>query len=939
MISHFFCKFRAKYAYMDYSDFTQIAQDSLKRASQIAKDNKHSEIKNGHLLKGILEMDNSVAPFLLQSFNIQPKQLLFLTNRLIAQYKVLGETQKMDVSKEVEASLNAALQLSKEIGDGFISIEHLFSGILLTGDEVAKMLNQKGINSKNLQSAIAKLRGSQVINASTGEVTVLEQYASNLTRMAKEGKIDPIIGRSDEIRRVLQIITRRSKNNPMIIGEAGVGKTAVVEGLALRIVSDDVPEDLKGVQIYSLEMGSLMAGASKQGEFEMRLKLIMKEVEESSGKIILFIDEIHMMVGAGGGGGGIDAANLLKPALARGNMRVIGVTTSAEYKKFIEKDKALERRFQTVQITEPQEEECISILRGIKEKFENFHKVKILDEALVAAVQFSARYITSRYLPDKAVDLLDEAASKVRLELTSLPDEIDEVERRIDQLKLEREVLKKENNPTMLEEINRKIAELSDERSKLRATWENEKSYIDKIVAHRKLIAELEEKAKQAKEQDNYEELAKITYEDLKKAQDELTTLNLQLESERGNFELFKEIVDKDAVAEIVEDWTGVPVNKMLQSERDKLLKLEDQLGKRVIGQKDAIRAVSEAVRRSRTGLSDAKKPVGSFIFLGTTGIGKTELAKALAEFLFDNENAMIRLDMSEYMEKHAVARLYGPPPGYVGFEEGGQLTEAVKRKPYSVVLFDEIEKAHPDTFNVLLQVLDDGRLTDSGGTTVNFKNTIIIMTSNAGSDKIHENFKALNKNNAAEIIAKTKEDVSNELKKNMRPEFLNRIDEIILFMPLSYLQIKQITELQLRSLVKKLGGNDIQIDYSIAALSWLAQRGYNPAFGARPIKRAIQRHVLNELSEKILKQEILQDKIIYIDVDAEKLVFINLDDNELKARKEKDKAVSEKETEKEQVESDNIKQQDTSKSEKKPDSEQAGFWQRFGNWWRELFN
>ena len=916
---------------MDYSDFTQIAQDSLKRASQIAKDNKHSEIKNGHLLKGILEIDKSVAPFLFQNLNIQTKQILFQVNRLISQYSVLNEAKKMDVSKEVEKSLNAALKISKNIGDGFISVEHIISGILLTGDAVAKMLNKKGINSNSLEAAIAKLRGSQVINTETGEFKALELYASNLTRLAKENKIDPIIGRSDEIRRILQIITRRRKNNPLVIGEAGVGKTAIVEGLALRIVSDDIPEDLQGVQIYSLELGSLMAGASKQGEFEQRFRDIIKEIEESNGQIILFIDEMHMLVGAGGGGGGMDAANLLKPALARGDLRIIGATTTSEFKKYIEKDKALERRFQTILINEPSEEECISILRGIKEKYENFHKVRIIDEAIISAVQFSARYITERFLPDKAVDLLDEAASKVRLELTSLPSEIDEVERKIDQLKLEREILKKENNPEHLDDMNHKIAELSDERSKLRATWESEKAYIDKIVEHRKLIAKLEEEAKNAKNKDDFETLAKLEYEDLKKAKEELANLNAELESERENFVIFKEIVDKDAVAEIVADWTGVPVNKMLQSEREKLLNLEAELGKRVIGQKDAIRAVSEAVRRSRTGLSDAKRPVGSFIFLGTTGVGKTELAKALAEFLFDNENAMVRLDMSEYMEKHAVARLYGPPPGYVGFEEGGQLTEAVKRQPYSVVLFDEIEKAHPDTFNVLLQVLDDGRLTDSSGTTVNFKNTIIIMTSNAGSDKINENFKLLNKNNVAKVIAKTKADVSAELKKNMKPEFLNRIDEIVLFMPLSYVQIKKIAKLQLNSLIKKLTKNDIRLEYHSAALAWIAKRGYNPQFGARPVKRSIQRNVLNELSERILRQEVVADKIIFIDVEKEKLKFTNIEDSQLEGLKSKlveiDKGTKD---------SSNKNNSDKAKeinSETKP-----GFWKRFGNWWKRLF-
>jgi ATP-dependent Clp protease ATP-binding subunit ClpB len=916
---------------MDYSDFTQIAQDSLKRASQIAKDNNHSEIKNGHLLKGILEVDNSVAPFLFQSFNMPIKDLLFQVNRLISQYPALGDNQKMNVSKEAETSLNAALKMSKDLGDGYISVEHIISGIILTGDEVAKLLTQKGIDSKSLQAAISKLRGSQVINTETGELKALELYAGNLTRMAREGKIDPIIGRSDEIRRILQIITRRRKNNPMIIGDAGVGKTAVIEGLALRIVSDDVPEDLKGVQIYSLELGSLMAGASKQGEFEMRLKNIIKEVEESKGRIILFIDEIHMLVGAGGGGGGMDAANLLKPAMARGDLRVIGATTTSEFKKYIERDKALERRFQTVLITEPEEEECISILRGIKEKYENFHKVRILDEAIVAAVQFSTRYINDRFLPDKAVDLLDEAASKVRMELTTLPDEIDEVERRIEQLKLEREVLKKEENASLLDEMNKKIAELNDERSRLRATWETEKAYISKIIEHRKLLAQLEEEAKAAKDKDDYEALAKLKYEDIKKANEELATMNNDLHEKRQDFELFREMVDKDAVAEIVEDWTGIPVNRMLQSEREKLLSLEKELAKRVVGQKDAIRAISEAVRRSRTGLSDAKRPVGSFIFLGTTGVGKTELAKALAEFLFDNENAMIRLDMSEYMEKHAVARLYGPPPGYVGFEEGGQLTEAVKRQPYSVVLFDEIEKAHPDTFNVLLQVLDDGRLTDSSGLTVNFKNTIIIMTSNAGAEKIHENFKGITLENAAKVIAKTKEDVSVELKKNMKPEFLNRIDEIVLFMPLSYPQIKEITQLQLNGLIKKMAKNEIRIEYSAMALAWIAQRGYNPEFGARPVKRSIQRFVLNELSERILKQEVVKDKIIYIDLVGEMLGFINIEETELaelnKQSDEKLKALKEDKVK------PNEEIAETTKPEDKP-----GFWRRFGNWWKNIF-
>jgi len=910
---------------MDYSDFTDIAQKSLKKASQISKEKKHKEIKNGHLLKGILEMDTSVSPFLLNEFGIKANNLLFQLNRLIETYPKIEDKKERKVSKEVENSLNVALKVSKKLKDEYISIEHIVSGILLSGDEVAKILKEKGIKDETLQEAIKKLRKQNVVNEETGEVLTLEKYASNLTRKANEGKIDPIIGRSDEIRRLLQIISRRRKNNPMVVGEPGVGKTAIIEGLALRIIADDVPEDLQGTQIYSLEIGSLMAGASAQGEFEKRLKNIISEVQESAGDIILFIDEIHMLVGTGRSGA--DAANLLKPALARGDIRIIGATTTAEYKKYIEKDKALERRFQLVRIEEPTEEECLSILRGIKEKYENYHKIRILDEALHASVQFSIRYVTDRSLPDKAIDLLDESAGKIRLELTTLPDEIDEVERKIQQYKLEREILKKEENQSEIDILTQKIREASDKRTEMRAKWESEKKAIQEIVTKREEIKELKKQANELEQKGSLEELAKYKYENIPTAEKELEDLQVQFDQSNSDFQLFKDTVDKDAVAEVVSEWTGIPLNKMMQSEQEKLLHLEEELGKRVIGQVDAIRAVSQAVRRSRTGLSDAKRPIGSFIFLGTTGVGKTELAKALAEFLFDSEESMIRLDMSEYMEKHAVARLYGPPPGYVGFEEGGQLTEAVKRRPYSVILFDEIEKAHPDTFNVLLQVLDDGRLTDSSATTVNFKNTIIIMTSNAGADKIYENFKQMTKANAVQLIAKTKNDVTTELKKKMRPEFLNRIDEIILFLPLSYPQIKKISVLQLNSLKKKLTKNEITFDYDHKGLTWLAKKSYNPQFGARPIKRSIQRYVLNHLSELILKGEVKKELIILMSAKDSKLSFTNVTPEKLLEFK---KQVPDEKKE-EQLREKNEKQENIEKI--KP-----SFWKRFANWWKNLF-
>ncbi len=917
---------------MNYNDFTQITQKALKAGADIAKNFKQKEIENAHILKGILQIDNSVTPFILRKIGINLDNFERKIIDIIKSYPELPDGQKLSVSKNVENSLNKAKQIAKKIGDSYISIEHILSGILVTGDSTANLMLERGINQNKLEEAIKELRkGTPEKEEVKEKYETLSKYATNLNAKIKSGKTDPVIGRIDEIRRILQIISRRRKNNPIIIGEPGVGKTAIVEGLAQRIVKGDVPENLQNNIIYALDLGSVIAGASKQGEFENRLKSIVKEVSESEGEVILFIDEIHLLVGAGRSGGAMDAANILKPALARGELKAIGATTINEYQKYFEKDKALDRRFQKVVIEEPDTEDAISILRGIKEKYQDFHKVRINDDAVRAAVELSKRYITDRYLPDKAIDLIDEAASKLRLEMNSLPDEVDELERKINQFKVEKEILKEEGDEKTLKEISEKIANLSDESTKLRAIWESEKSIIDEIVQTRQKIADLKKQAEDSQEQGDFETVARIQHKEIKDQEKHLAKLNEDLDKNQSEVVLTKEFVDRDLVAEVLSDMTGIPVTKMTKSESEKLVNLEEELTKRVIGQKDAVRAVSEAVRRSRAGLHDSGKPVGSFIFLGTTGVGKTELAKALAEFLFDDEKSIVRVDMSEFQEKHTVSRLIGSPPGYVGHDEGGQLTEQVRRKPYSVVLLDEIEKAHKDIFNTFLQVLDDGHLTDGKGRTVNFKNTIIIMTSNAGSDKISENFKKINKSNYRQILEKSKRDVSEVLKEKMSPEFLNRIDEIIMFSPLSYKNIRKIVELQIRSLKKKLLKKDININLTKLALAWVTRMSYNPQFGARPIKRTIQRHILNELSVKILKGEVQNDKIINIDYKEGKLSFSNVTNEELEKLKVKEeKTIENKMKEIEKI----VKEKD----DKLPDDEKRGFWGRLGDWFKNIF-
>ena len=781
----------------------------------------------------------------------------------------------------------------KEFGDEYVSIEHLLLALLTTKDTISQLLKDNGVTEKDLKAAIAELRKGAKVTSQTAEDTynALNKYAINLNNQAKNGKLDPVIGRDEEIRRVLQILSRRTKNNPILVGEPGVGKTAIAEGLAHRIINGDVPENLKSKQIYSLDMGSLIAGAKFKGEFEERLKSVVKEVISAEGEIILFIDEIHTLVGAGGGEGAMDAANILKPALARGELRAIGATTLNEFQKYFEKDKALERRFQKVMVDEPSAEDAISILRGIKEKYETHHKVRIKDEAIIAAVELSQRYINDRFLPDKAIDLMDEAASKLRMQINSMPIELDEVERKIRQLEIEREAIKRENDTKKLEELHKEIAELSDKRSDLRAKWQGEKEVVEGIQKVKEQIENFKFEADQAERNGDYGKVAEIRYGKIKDAEIQLKSFESKLaEMQQSGSQMIKEEVGSEDIAEVIAVWTGIPVSRMLQSEREKLLHLEDELHKRVVGQDEAIEAISDAVRRSRAGLQDTKRPIGSFIFLGTTGVGKTELAKALAEFLFNNENSMTRIDMSEYQERHAVSRLVGAPPGYVGYEEGGQLTEAVRRKPYSVVLLDEIEKAHPDVFNILLQVLDDGRLTDNKGRVVNFKNTIIIMTSNMGSHLIQENFEKLTDKNREQIMAKTKVEVFELLKKTIRPEFLNRIDETIMFTPLNREDVHRIVELQFTGIAKMLEENDIHISATPEAIDWLAQLGFDPQFGARPVKRVMQKRVLNELSKQILAGKVEKDAKIVLDVFNNEFVFRNPIDADKKAKKEKSK-------------------------------------------------
>lgn len=836
---------------MNFNNFTIKSQEAIQRAQQLAQSYGHQQIENEHLFQGILEVDENVLPFLLKKNQVNVSLLKQVLEKTLENFPKVSGGDIM-LSRESSSSLNEALAIAKKMNDEFVSIEHLIIAIFKSKSKISQILKDQGVTEKGLQESIKELRkGDRVTSASAEETyNSLNKYAKNLNQLANDGKLDPVIGRDEEIRRVLQILSRRTKNNPMLVGEPGVGKTAIAEGLAHRIIQGDVPENLKDKVIYSLDMGALIAGAKYKGEFEERLKAVVKEVTASDGNIVMFIDEIHTLVGAGGGEGAMDAANILKPALARGELRAIGATTLDEYQKYFEKDKALERRFQKVMVEEPDTESAISILRGIKEKYETHHKVRIKDDAIIAAVELSQRYITNRFLPDKAIDLMDEAAAKLRMEINSKPEELDVLDRKIMQLEIEIEAIKREQDELKLKSLNADLANLKEERNEIFAKWESEKSVVDEVQATKEAIEHYRLEAERAEREGNYGKVAELRYGKIKEAQDKLDVLQKQL-SETKEDSLIKEEVTHDDIAEVVAKWTGIPVTKMLQSEREKLLKLEDELHKRVVGQEEAIQAVSDAIRRSRAGLQDAKRPVGSFLFLGTTGVGKTELAKALAEYLFDDENAMTRLDMSEYQERHAVSRLVGAPPGYVGYDEGGQLTEAVRRRPYSVILLDEIEKAHPDTFNILLQVLDEGRLTDNKGRVADFKNTIIIMTSNMGSHLIQEAFDTFPKS-VESAIERAKIDVLGLLKQTVRPEFLNRIDDIVMFTPLTEKHIRDIVRLQLKSVSKMLAQQHITLDATEEAIDYLAQRGYDIQFGARPVKRTIQKEVLNALSKEI---------------------------------------------------------------------------------------
>ncbi len=865
---------------MNFNNFTIKSQEVVQKAIDYAKEAGQQQIEPLHLLKAIFTEADSIVNFICQKNGMTPAAVKQQVEAAISQLpKVSGGN--VYLSRESNDALQKAVDFSKKSGDEYVSVESMLAGIFLTKCKASQILKDSGLSENGLKEAIKELRKGNTVKDQSAEESyqALSKYSINLNDRARNGKLDPVIGRDEEIRRVLQILSRRTKNNPMLVGEPGTGKTAIAEGLAMRIVRGDVPENLKSKQIYSLDMGALVAGAKYKGEFEERLKAIVNEVTQSDGEIILFIDEIHTLVGAGKGEGAMDAANILKPALARGELRSIGATTLDEYQKYFEKDKALERRFQKVMVDEPDELSAISILRGLKERYENHHKVRIKDEAIIAAVQLSVRYITDRFLPDKAIDLIDEAASKLRLEMDSQPQSLDEAARKIKQLEIEREAIKRENDTYKLKEIDEDLANLRDTEKSLRAKWQAEKNEINKIQQNKIDIEQLNYEAERAEREGDYAKVAEIRYSRIKQKEQENIEIQAKLKELQGEGAMIKEEVDAEDIAEVVSRWTGIPVKKMAQSEKEKLLHLEEELHKRVVGQEDAIRAVSDAVRRSRAGLNDPRRPIGSFIFLGTTGVGKTELAKALAEYLFDDEDMMTRIDMSEYMEKHSVSRLVGAPPGYVGYEEGGQLTEAVRRKPYSVVLFDEIEKANPDVFNILLQVLDDGRLTDNKGRFINFKNTIIIMTSNMGSDIIRENFKDFadkKEDEKEEIIATTKQDVMDRLKQIIRPEFLNRIDETVMFTPLNKKEILEIVELQVRSVKKMLAANGISLEVTKPALDLLAEDGYDPEFGARPVKRTIQRMVLNQLSKDILAQKVDREHPIVIDVKDDNLVFVN---------------------------------------------------------------
>ena len=863
---------------MNFNNFTIKSQEAIQKAVEITRASGAQSIEPVHLLKGVAEEGESVVKFILQKIGASPAVIMSkIDAEIAAQPKVSGgEPYLSRTSNDV---LQKALDIAKKMGDEYVTLEAILMAIFEVNSPASTILKNAGLNEKELKAAIEELRKGKKATDQSAEDTynALSKYAINLNERARQGKLDPVIGRDEEIRRVLQILSRRTKNNPMLIGEPGTGKTAIAEGLAHRIVRGDVPENLRTKQIYSLDMGALVAGAKYKGEFEERLKAIVNEVTSADGEIILFIDEIHTLVGAGKGEGAMDAANILKPALARGELRSIGATTLDEYQKYFEKDKALERRFQKVMVNEPDETSAIAILRGLKERYENHHKVRIRDEAIIAAVQLSERYITDRFLPDKAIDLIDEAASKLKLEIDSVPQALDDITRRIAQKEIEREAIKREGMKEKVREIEKEIASLKEEEKEYSAKWKAEKDLISRIQQNKIDIEQLNFEAEKAEREGDYAKVAEIRYSRIQEKERENATIQEQLKMMQGERALIKEEVDAEDIADVVSRWTGIPVNKMVQSEQEKLLHLEEELHSRVVGQEDAIRAIADAVRRSRAGLNDPKRPIGSFIFLGTTGVGKTELAKALAEYLFDDENMMTRIDMSEYQEKHSVSRLVGAPPGYVGYDEGGQLTEAVRRKPYSVVLFDEIEKAHPDVFNILLQVLDDGRLTDNKGRNVNFKNTIIIMTSNMGSNVIRDNFSKMTEENRVETIEKTKEQVLDMLKQTIRPEFLNRIDEIIMFTPLNRREIEEIVGLQISSIQKMLRhSSGIELTVTPAALSFLADEGYDPEFGARPVKRAIHRLVLNQLSKDILAQKVDRNHPIVIDVKDGDLVFQN---------------------------------------------------------------
>ncbi|KJD33079.1 Clp protease ClpB [Tamlana nanhaiensis] len=862
---------------MNFNNYTIKSQEAIQQGQQIAQGFGHQQIENEHLFKGVLEVDENVLPFILKKLNVNISILQQALDKQLESYSKVAGGELM-LSREAGKSLTEASVIAKKMKDDFVSIEHLILAIFKSKSKISQMLKDQGVTENHLKLAIEELRKGENVTSQSQENTYnsLAKYAKNLNQLAKDGKLDPVIGRDEEIRRILQILSRRTKNNPILVGEPGTGKTAIAEGLAHRIIDGDVPENLKEKQIFALDMGALIAGAKYKGEFEERLKSVIKEVTTSNGDIVLFIDEIHTLVGAGGGQGAMDAANILKPPLARGELRAIGATTLDEYQKYFEKDKALERRFQKVTVDEPDTESAISILRGIKEKYETHHKVRIKDEAIIGAVELSTRYITNRYLPDKAIDLMDEAASKLRMEINSKPEELDVLDRKIMQLEIEIEAIKREKDEAKLKSLRSDLANLKEQRNEINAKWKSEKEVVDNIQNTKQDIENYKLEAEKAERDGDYGKVAELRYGKIKEAQEQLEVYQKQLQAQAEN-SLIKEEVTYDDIAEVVAKWTGIPVTKMLQSEREKLLNLEKELHKRVVGQEEAIEAVSDAVRRSRAGLQNPQKPIGTFLFLGTTGVGKTELAKALAEYLFDDENAMTRIDMSEYQERHAVSRLVGAPPGYVGYDEGGQLTEAVRRKPYSVVLLDEIEKAHPDTFNILLQVLDEGHLTDNKGRVADFKNTIIIMTSNIGSHIIQERFEATKDIDSA--IEAAKVDVLGLLKQSVRPEFLNRIDDTIMFTPLSAKNIKDIVGLQLKSLTKMIANQGITFDATEEAVNYLAIKGYNPEYGARPVKRVIQKEVLNALSKEILAGKVTTDSIILLDAFDDKLVFRNQGD------------------------------------------------------------